>query len=198
MGQIEGGGMKLHKNIEPFRAAIEAVQRLLVKFENRGVIIGGIAVGFLGKPRLTEDVDALFLLSVHDIHQFLESARVENIQPRIPNAGKFARKNHVLLLQHSPTQTNIDISLGILPFEEEMVERGIIRSTSTLSIRLPTPEDLIIMKAIAHRPKDLEDIRTIIDKNLKLDTDRIKQWVSSFGEILEEPTLWDDIADLFR
>ena len=190
--------MKLHKNIEPFRAAVEAVQRLLVKCENRGVIIGGIAVGFLGKPRLTEDVDALFLLSVHDIPQFLETAKIENIQPRIPNAEEFARKNCVLLLEHAPTQTNIDISLGILPFEEEMVERGIVRSTSTLSIRLPTPEDLIILKAIAHRPKDLEDIRTIIDKNPKLDTDRIKQWVNSFGEILEVPSLWDDIADLFK
>jgi predicted nucleotidyltransferase len=198
LGEIEGGGMKLHKDIEPFRAAIEATQRLLARFDNRGVIIGGIAVGFLGKPRLTEDVDALFLLSTHDIPQFLEAANKENIQPRIPNAEEFARKSRVLLLQHSPTETNVDISLGILPFEVEMVERGIVQSTGTLSIRLPTPEDLIIMKAIAHRPKDLEDIRTIIDKNPKLDADRIKQWVQSFGEILETPTLWDDIAGLFK
>lgn len=49
-----------------------------------------------------------------------------------------------------------------------MVERSIIQSASTLSVRFPTPEDLIIMMAIAHRPKDLEDIRTIMDKNPKL------------------------------
>jgi len=190
--------MKLPKDIEPFRAAIEATQRLLVRFNNRGVIIGGIAVGFLGKPRFTEDVDAMFLLSIHDIPEFLEAARQENIQPRTPDAEEFARKNRVLLLQHVPTEINIDISLGILPFEEEMVKRGIVQSTGTLSLRLPTPEDLIIMKAIAHRPKDLEDIRTIIDKNPGLDGDRIKQWILSFGEILETPTLWDDIAELFQ
>ncbi|HLA87295.1 MAG TPA: nucleotidyl transferase AbiEii/AbiGii toxin family protein [Anaerolineales bacterium] len=190
--------MKLHKDIEPFRATIEAIQRLLAKFDNRGVIIGGIAVGFLGRPRLTEDVDAMFLLSTHDIHKFLEAAKTENIQPRIPNAEEFARKNRVLLLQHSPTETNIDISLGILLFEEEMVERGIVQSTSTLSVRLPTPEDLIIMKAIAHRPKDLEDIRTIVDKNPTLDIARIEHWVKSFAEVLEMPSLWDDIAEIFR
>lgn len=190
--------MKLHKDIEPFRATIEAIQRLLAKFDNRGVIIGGIAVGFLGRPRLTEDVDAMFLLSTHDIPEFLEAAKTENIQPRIPNAEEFARKNRVLLLQHSPTETNIDISLGILPFEEEMVERGIVQSTSTLSVRLPTPEDLIIMKAIAHRPKDLEDIRTIVDKNPTLDIARIEQWVKSFAEVLEMPSLWDDIAEIFK
>ncbi|MCJ7432418.1 MAG: nucleotidyltransferase [Anaerolineales bacterium] len=190
--------MKLQKEIEPFRATIEAIQRLLAKFDNRGVIIGGVAVGFLGRPRLTEDVDAMFLLSTHDISRFLEAAKTENIQPRIPNAEEFARKSCVLLLQHSPTETNIDISLGILPFEEEMVERGIVQSTGTLSVRLPTPEDLIIMKAIAHRPKDLEDIRTVVDKNPNLDIARIKQWVKSFAEVLEMPGLWDDIAEMFK
>jgi len=190
--------VKLHKDIEPFRAAIEATQRLLARFDNRGLIIGGIAVGFLGKPRLTEDVDAMFLLSIDEIPRFLEVANEEKIQPRIPNVVEFAHKSRVLLLQHAPTETNIDISLGILPFEEEMVERGIVRSTGALSIRLPTPEDLVIMKAVAHRPKDLEDIRTIIDKNPQLDTGRIEHWVQSFGEILEIPALWDDIAGLFQ
>jgi len=84
--------MKLHQDIEPFRAAIEATQRLLVRFNNCGVIIGGIAVGFLGKPRFTEAVDAMFLLSIHDIPQFLETGRLENIQPRNPDTVEFARK----------------------------------------------------------------------------------------------------------
>ena len=190
--------MKLHKDIEPFRATIEALQRLLEKFDNRGVIIGGIAVGFLGRPRLTEDVDAMFLLSTQDIPRFLEEAKNESIEPRISNADEFARKNRVLLLQHVSTETNIDISLGILPFEEEVVERGIIQSTSTLSVRLPSPEDLIIMKAVAHRPKDLEDIRTIVDKNPKLDIPRIEQWVKQFADVLEMPSLWDDIADILK
>ncbi|MBE7436142.1 MAG: hypothetical protein HS100_19660 [Anaerolineales bacterium] len=42
----------MDKSLEPFRASLEALQRLLHKFDDRGVIIGGIAVGFLGKPRL--------------------------------------------------------------------------------------------------------------------------------------------------
>jgi predicted nucleotidyltransferase len=190
--------MKLHKDIEPFRATIEALQRLLEKFDSRGVIIGGIAVGFLGRPRLTEDVGAMFLLSTLDIPRFLEIAKNENIEPRILDADEFARKNRVLLLQHTPTETNIDISLGSMPFEEEMVERSIIQSTSTLSVRLPSPEDLIIMKAVAHRPKDLEDIRTIVDKNPKLDISRIEKWVKQFAQVLEMPSLWDDIEGILE
>ena len=57
---------------------------------------------------------------------------------------------------------------------------------------------MIIMKAIAHRPKDLEDIRTIVDKNPKLDTLRIEKWVKQFTEVPEMPSLWDDIADILE
>lgn len=188
----------MQKGMEPFRAAIEAVQRLLEKFDNRGVIIGGIAVGLLGRPRFTEDVDAMFLLSTTDIPKFLQVANAEEIQARISNIEEFARQSRVLLLKHVPSNTNIDISLGVLPFEEEMVARGSVQSITTLSVRLPTPEDLIIMKAIAHRPKDLEDIRTIIDKHAKLDVDRIKQWIKSFAEVLESPNLWIDIEKMFK
>jgi len=190
--------MKLDKSLEPFRAAIESLQRLLRKFDDRGVIIGGIAVGFLGKPRFTADIDAMFLLSKKDIPQFLELASAENIVPRIPHAKEFAEKNRILLLKHVPTETDIDVSLGILPFEEEMVERGSIKSFANLSIRLPTPEDLVIMKAIAHRPKDLEDIRTIAEKYPNLDVKRIETWVKAFGEVLETPDLWDLVNSLLK
>jgi predicted nucleotidyltransferase len=190
--------MKLDKNLEPFRSAIEALQKLFIKYNERGVIIGGVAIGFLGKPRFTADVDAMFLLSTSEVSQFLEAAQAENMIPRIPDADAFARKNRILLLRHSPSETDIDISLGILPFEEEVVERGSIQSFGNLAIRLPTPEDLIIMKAVAHRPKDLEDIRMIVQSQAHLDTKRIKHWVLSFGEILDMPDLWGQIESLLK
>ena len=190
--------MKLDKSLEPFRATIEALHRLLEKHNDRGVIIGGIAVGLLGKPRYTADVDAMFLLSTQDIPQFLESARAENIIPRVQNVEEFARKTRVLLLKHIPTNTEIDISLGVLLFEEEMVERGSVKSFANLSARLPAPEDLIIMKAIAHRPKDLEDIRTIVDNNPNLDIARIEKWVRDFAEVMETPDLWKQIEGILK
>ena len=188
--------MKLDKSLDPFRAAIESLQRLLHKFNDRGVIIGGVAVGFLGKPRFTADIDAVFLLSTKDIPHSLELAQAENTVPRILDAEDFARKNRVLLLKYMPTDTDINVSLGILPFEEDMVARSSTKSFANLSIRLPTPEELIIMKAIAHRQKDLEDIRTIADNYPDLDMKGIEEWVKSFGDALEQPDLWDQVKSL--
>ena len=193
------GSMNQPEGIEPFFEPLVSVLRLLARFNERGVIIGGTAFSILGKARYTEDIDAMFLLSIRDIPRFLEAAKEEGIEPRIENAAKFARKSRVLLLKHSITNTNIDISLGVLPFEQEVVERSIVHQIdATLQIRLPTPEDLIILKAVAHRPKDLEDIRTLADKYPDLDTARIEGWVKSFAEVLEMPALWDDIAEFFK
>lgn len=86
----------------------------------------------------------------------------------------------------------------MLPFEVEMVERSKLHQVDSLQIRLPTPEDLIIMKAIAHRPKDMTDIEAIIISHPKLDQKRIEFWVEQFAEVLETPELWTDVARLLR
>jgi predicted nucleotidyltransferase len=191
--------MNLPDEMRPFMEPLEALQKLLARFNENGVIIGGTAVSILGKPRYTEDLDAMFLLSIRDIPAIIESAAQEGIEPRIPNCAEFASKNRVLLLKHALSNTNIDISLGILPFEQEMVARSITYQVDeTLQLRLPTPEDLIIMKAIAHRPKDIEDIRILADKYPALDKSYIKNWVAQFAEVLELPSIWDDIAPILN
>lgn len=186
---------------EPFKSFVEpltALQRLLDRFSARGVIIGGIATGFLGKPRFTVDLDAMFFASTKDVPEILEMAKEEGIEPRTNQIMEFVKKSRVVLLRHSTSRTNIDISLGVLPFEEEVVARSRVYDAGILSVRLPTPEDLIIMKAIAHRPKDLIDIQTVIDAHPDLDVHRIKHWVTSFADVLETPSLWTDIEDMFK
>lgn len=101
-------------------------------------------------------------------------------------------------MRHTSSGTDIDLSLGILPFEVEMVERSRIVDVGAIRLRLPTPEDLIIMKAVAHRSKDLSDIRTIVANQLHLDIECIRFWVQQFGEALDLPDLWDRISQLLE
>jgi hypothetical protein len=101
-----------------------------------------------------------------------------------------------LLLRHQATHTNIDISLGVLPFEHEMIQRSQTLKVGTLNLRLPTPEDLIIMKSVAHRPQDLADIQAIAASNPDLDKDQIRFWVEQFGAALDLPALWKEISKL--
>lgn len=191
--------MKLPQGVEPLSEPLKSLYNLLVRFNQRGVVIGGIAASLLGRPRYTEDLDAMFLLSSTDeIRSFLDASANEGFEPRIKDVLDFAKKNRVVLLRHIESDTPIDISLGILPFEEEMVERSKLHHFDGLIVRLPTPEDLIIMKAVAHRPKDLEDIRNIVVKHPDIDIDRIEYWVKAFAELLELPDLWGQISKILE
>ena len=195
MGQDQGkSSQPATESIAPLLAPLQALQNLLAEYNHQGVIIGGIAASLLGTPRFTVDLDAVFLLSIDDIPELLQEAARQGIEPRIPDAMSFARKNRVLLLRHTASSTDIDLSLGILPFEYEMVERSNLVNVGKLQLRLPTPEDLIIMKAIAHRPKDLMDIQAIAASHHDLDKMRIRYWVEQFGEALDLPELWNEIS----
>jgi predicted nucleotidyltransferase len=160
------------------------------------VIIGGIAASLLGQPRLTVNLNAVILLNTNDLPKLIEAAAIEGMVTRIADAEAFAQNNRVLLLRHEPSGINIDISLGILPFEVEMILRGHEISIGGIQLRLSTPEDLIIMKAIAHRSKDLEDIQAVAASHPNLDRERIRYWVKQFGAALDWPNLWNDIEKL--
>jgi predicted nucleotidyltransferase len=73
---------------------------------------------------------------------------------------------------------------------------GKAKRKGSLRLRLPTPEDLIILKAVAHRPKDQEDIRAIAASHPGMDHERIKYWVEQFGEALDLLDLWKMIAQV--
>ena len=190
------GGQSTPGGITPFLEPLLALQRLLEHFDHQGVIIGGVAASLLGKPRFTADVDVVILLSVAELPILVDVAKEQGLIPRIADAEIFARKNRVLLLRHQASGINIDISLGILPFEIEMVERSQSLQIGNLNLRLPTPEDLIILKAIAHRPQDLIDIQAIVASNPNFNKERVQYWVEQFGAALELPDLWKKISNL--
>ena len=116
-----------------------------------GAIIGGVAASVLGRPRLTEDIDVLMILERQEWAPFLEAGRDFGFVARIDDALDFAEKSRVLLVLHQPSGIPIDVVLGALPLEDEIV-RG-ARHVELAGVRLPlaTPESIVVMKAIARR-----------------------------------------------
>ena len=124
---------------------------------------------------------------------FTKSGRAFGFVPRHLDTLAFAREARVLLLRHRPTAIDVDISLGCLPFEEEAIARAIPVQIAGVSVPLPTPEDLIIMKAVAHWERDLFDIEGLLVAHPALDVRRIRRWVRIFALALETPELYDDL-----
>jgi len=198
MGKTQRKSRSGEQGLTPFLDPLQALQDLLDAFGERGVIIGGIAASILGRPRFTADVDAVFMLEMEELPRLISEAAARGMQPRIADAETFARQNRVVLLRHVATGIDVDISLGLLPFESEMVDRSRRVTVGDLQLRLPTPEDLIILKAVAHRPQDLLDIEALIESHPALDKEHIRYWVKLFSETLEMPALLDDLNARLR
>ncbi|MEN3328417.1 MAG: hypothetical protein V7638_3224 [Acidobacteriota bacterium] len=161
-------------------------------------LIGGAAIGFLAQPRSTQDIDAVTWLDLAETAEFVKSGARFGFFPRISDPIEFALKSRVLLLQHNQTKIDVDISLGALPFEQEMIERAIEFTTPELTVQVATPEDLIITKAVAHRKRDLLDIDNLVSVYPNLDLDRIRHWVGQFAAVLESPELVSDLENLLE
>lgn len=162
------------------------------------MIIGGVAVGLLARARLTVDADAVIFLSIADLDELVQAAYQEGFVPRYPNIKDFARAHRVLAFVHQPSGVHVDISLGAMPFEAEAIQRSQLMNVGGMRLRLPSVEDLVILKAVAHRPKDLVDIENLIEFHPELDRARIEDWVRQFAEVMEMPEVWGDLVPLLK
>lgn len=162
------------------------------------VIVGGVAASILGRPRATADIDVAVLLGSGRWGEFLQAAHGRGFIPRLSDPLAFARDARVLLLRHASTETNVDLILAALPFEQEMIARGRAIEIAGVSVRLPTPEDLLVTKAVAHRARDVADIDAVLDANPGLDLRRVRRWVRAFAQALDEPALIDDFETHLR
>lgn len=182
----------------PPEATLGAIVEWLRSEKVPGLIIGGIAASFLGRPRLTRDVDVLVVLQENRWQRFLNAGARFGFLPRIDDALAFARRSRVFLIRHKPSGIDIDISVAALPFEEESIAQVRWTNVGKLSLPLPTPENLIIMKAVAHRPQDMADIKALLDANPKLNFRRIRRWVKEFSGVLDAPDILSDLESLLR
>jgi predicted nucleotidyltransferase len=177
-------------------AALADVMKWLDASQIPSMVIGGVAVSMLGRARLTQDVDALVLLPESEWAKAISTAAAYGIVPRIDDPLPFARRSRMLLLTHTASAIDIDISVGSLSFEHQAIERAQVHHISGVRLRLPSVEDLLIMKAFAHRPKDMQDVKALLDAHPEADLTMVRQWVREFAAAVSTPHVLDDFEKI--
>ena len=171
-----------------FVDALGAVAGLLADLAVPSMIIGGVAVIAHGVPRSTVDIDATVLGRDVAPETLLAAAGRRDLRPRIEDAARFARAHHVLLLRHDPSGIPVDVSLAWLPFEEAALEASVAVDIMGVSVRVARPEDLIVYKLVAARPRDLDDAEALlVAHGVDVDVARVRRVVREFAEVLEDP-----------
>lgn len=154
-----------------------------------GLLTGGLAASVLGRPRLTRDVDATVLVPQEKWSDFLNCSLQFNFIPRVDDPLAFAARARILLLKHRPTGLDVDVSFGALPFEYEMLNRVRYVEIAGTSVPFASAEDLIVMKVMANRPRDISDVEGLVIANPNLDRTVIDFWLNQFAALLDDPAL---------
>ena len=184
---------------EGFLEALDALRRALDEVDAPSMIIGGVAVIALGVPRLTIDIDATVAAQDLNIERLVEALGRQGIQPRIPDALGFARARQIFLGVHQASGTPVDVSLAWLPFEDEALSASSVCDYAGVRIRIPRPEDLLIYKIIASRPRDLQDAEGLLVLHIAtMDVDRVRRVVKQFAEVLDDTERPEALERLIR
>lgn len=178
--------------------ALAALDRALAESATPWMVIGGMAVIMRGGRRMTTDIDAVVRGDAITPGNLAKLLARHEIVPRIDGAVAFAQANLVLLVRHEPTQVDLDVSFGWTGFEYEALAASVVGRFGSVTVPAARPEDLIIYKSLAGRPKDAEDIATLLLLHPDLDLARVRQRVAELTAIAEAPELLTRLEEIIQ
>lgn len=162
------------------------------------MVIGGFAVIALGVKRMTTDVDLAIQGDAVDVEAVVEALGIEGVVARIDDPIAFARANLVLLMRDRATGVGVDISFAWSAFEREALARRDVRLLGRARLPVARAEDLVVYKAIAGRPHDMEDAEKLLLLHPRVDRKRIRRCVEELAAIAEDPEILERLEDLLN
>ena len=167
------------------------IASISIALEEHGIpymIIGGQAVLLYGSPRLTKDIDITLGLGVNGLPEVISLIAELGLAVIPENYEEFVRDTMVLPLKDEKTGIRIDLIFSYTPYEEEAIHRARAVRLGARSVRFAAPEDVIIHKIFAGRPRDMEDASVIITKNPDIDREYVRRWLEEFDRSSEDST----------
>lgn len=175
-----------------------AVVKLQKRLDSAGIpsmVIGGLAVGAWGEPRLTRDADLKVLASRSERKQILDL--LAGYTPLQADADESLRRLGFVFLQDEDG-VRIDVMLAETSFDETAIGRA--RQVPLISgemARVCTAEDLIVYKMVSLRPQDRADVEGVVRRQGKaLDHAYVEKWLREFEQALDDSTLLSGYHEL--
>lgn len=149
-------------------------------------IIGGLAVRAYGIPRPTYDIDFTLAMPRERLGKFYTAVEQRGFTvPESYRAGWVDSVAGMPLVKISyPVEkrsVDVDVFLAETEFQHQILERKILTETPTGAIWLASPEDVVLLKLVAYRPRDISDIIDVLFTQGGLDTEYLAEWAAKLG-----------------
>ncbi len=145
------------------------------------MVIGGQAVLLHGEPRLTKDIDITLGVDTTYLSKLLDILTELELEPLPENIEAFVEKTMVLPTIEKNTNIRVDFIFSFTAYERQAIARAREVNIKNQKVKFASAEDLIIHKVFAGRPRDLEDIKSVLIKNPNIDAEYIKKWLKELG-----------------
>lgn len=172
-----------------FEALLQQIARGLDSLGIPYMVIGGQAVLVYGEPRLTRDVDVTLGAGPEKLPAILDWVGKTGWQVLADSPADFVERTLVLPCLESASGIRVDLIFSLSPYEAQAVQRARQITVGNTQVRFASPEDLVIHKFVAGRPRDIEDVRSVLLKNPALDADYVRRWLREFDKGLEQSLL---------
>ncbi len=169
-----------------FEALLEHIARGLDSRRIPYMLIGGQAVLLYGEPRLTRDVDVTLGAGPEKLPMILDWVGESGWEVLTESPADFVARTLVLPCLEPSSGIRVDLIFSFSPYEQQAIQRARTITVGKSAVRFASAEDLVIHKLVAGRPRDIEDVRSILLKNPGLDADYVRRWLRELEKGLEE------------
>ena len=149
-------------------------------------VMGGISVRVYGIPRPTYDVDFTAAIPRERLAEFY--GEIRSLGYTLPQQYESGSVDEVagmplvkvrLYLEHRGV--DVDVFLAESEFQKQLLKRRRREELDGLSINFVSPEDLILLKLLASRPRDIADIGDVLFTQGQLDEPYMLHWAEQLG-----------------
>lgn len=158
-------------------------------------VIGGIASSVRGEPRVTSDVDLVIGVDVARALELLHSLGDSPFEPLFSGAEEVVERSFILPVKHRASGVRVDMAIGLSGFEKDAIARAeIVNIGSKIAAPVASIEDLLVMKILAGRSRDMDDARSLVSLRFnQIDWAYVEQTAQELGD-----TIGMDLAATLR
>ena len=174
--------MTLDELHDPLRDFVDVFERLNIPY----ALIGGLAVGVHGIPRPTHDLDFTITLDRSRLPEFFDA--VNELGYDVPQEFATGWVDQVAGLALVRARQwiqgkaiDIDLFLAECQFQESLLQRRVEATVDGISAWIASAEDIILLKLLANRPRDIGDVQDILFVQGQLEEQYLRHWADELG-----------------
>ncbi len=152
-------------------------------------LFGAQAAIVYGVARLTADVDVTVRAPASTTDEWLSILEGFGFARRFTDPA-FIVQTRVVPVVHLATGLPVDIVLAGPGLEDELLQRAVVQSIDGVAVPVVEIADLVILKVLASRPKDLDDVAALLRTHGDgIDLTRVREVLTKLEQALGQSDL---------